>query len=184
MIPGSGLGERLETERLLLRPPEEVDLDGWAALLADRQAAEFLGGPQSRASAWRHLAAEAGSWRLKGYGMFSVIEKASGRWIGRVGPHRPEGYPGLELGWALLPDQWGRGFAGEAAQATVDAVFRDMECDEILHLIDPANRRSIRLAERLGAVRGPRATLPPPYDRFTVDIWRTRRVAHCSPQPR
>ena len=169
------ISERIETERLLLRPPEERDLDGWAALYADPRAAAFIGGPQSRAAAWRHMASEAGSWRMKGFGMFSVIEKESGCWIGRVGPHWPEGYPALEFGWSLLLPHWGRGLAFEAAQAALDAVFGESDCAGLIHLIDPANDRSIRLAERLGATRGPPAPLPPPYESFRVEAWQLPR---------
>jgi RimJ/RimL family protein N-acetyltransferase len=166
---------QIETKRLLLRPPEERDLDGWAALYADPEAAQFIGGPQARGGAWRYMAAEAGSWTLKGYGMFSVIEKESGLWIGRVGPHWPEGYPALELGWSFLRSCWGRGFATEAARATIEATFRDLDCREIIHLIDPQNVRSVRLAERLGARKVGREQLAAPYDDFTVDRWRSQR---------
>lgn len=169
------LVQRIETERLLLRPPREDDLDGWAALLADPVAARFLGGPLSRGEAWRYMAAEAGSWRLKGYGMFSVIEQQSGQWIGRVGPHWPHGYPGLELGWAILPSHWGQGFATEAATAAIRTVFRELDCSEVIHLIDPQNLPSVRLAERLGASRVGAEKLPDPYDRLTVERWRSLR---------
>ncbi|MGH8166339.1 MAG: GNAT family N-acetyltransferase [Woeseiaceae bacterium] len=171
----AGIVQRIETERLLLRPPEEADLDGWEALQADPEAARFLGGPLSRGQAWRNMATEAGSWRLKGYGMFSVIEKQTGQWIGRVGPHWPDGYPGLEVGWAVLPSHWGHGFATEAATAAIRAVFRTLDCSEVIHLIDPQNLRSVTLAERLGASRVGAEKLPDPYDRFTVDRWRSLR---------
>lgn len=169
------LSHPLETERLLLRPPEESDLDAWAGLWADPEAAKFIGGAQSRGRAWLNLAAEAGSWRLRGYGVFSVIEKASGRWIGRTGPHWPEGYPALEVGWSFLRTAWGKGFATEAARAAIGAVFRDLDCAEVIHLIDPRNRRSIALAERLGARRVRRETLSDPYDRLRLDLWCLRR---------
>ena len=84
----------LETERLLLRGIEEKDLDGWATLLGDPESARFIGGAVDRAGAWRAMAAMAGSWQLKGFGMFSVVEKSTGNWIGRLGPWQPEGWPG------------------------------------------------------------------------------------------
>lgn len=170
------LPERIETERLLMRPPCEEDLNGWAALFTDPRSNAFIGGDQGRAAAWRHMAAETGSWRLKGYGFYSLIEKASGRWIGRAGPHWPEGYPALELGWGLLPDHWGRGLATEAARAAVAATFARLKVSAIIHLIDPENLPSIRVAQRLGARPTERATMPPPYESFTVDIWRLTRA--------
>jgi RimJ/RimL family protein N-acetyltransferase len=177
------IAESLETARLYLRPPEEADLDGWAALWADEEATRFLGGRQSRGQAWRSMAAEAGSWRLKGYGMYSVLDKATGQWLGRVGPHWPEGYPGLEVGWALLPCQWGRGIAIEAAIAAIDAVFRGTGVDRIFHLIDPENVRSVNLASRLGSINTGSIALPDPYDKFTVDCWALGRDAWTRSKP-
>ena len=84
------LGPTLETDRLLLRPPVEADLDGWAELMGDEDCARFNGGTMARPAAWRAMASMAGSWALRGYGMFSVVEKESGRWIGRLGPWQPE----------------------------------------------------------------------------------------------
>lgn len=165
------IAERIETPRLLLRPPEEEDLDGWAALWADETAALFLGGVRSRGHAWRTMAMEAGSWRMKGYGMYSVVDRATGAWLGRVGPHWPEGYPGIEVGWAILPAYWGRGIAAEAAAAAIGAAFHGSAADALCHLIDPANIRSIGLARRLGAANAGPQELPDPYDKFTVDRW-------------
>ena len=79
------LGPTLETARLILRPPREEDLDGWEELLGDAETARFIGGVRARADAWRAMMTMAGSWALKGFAMFSVIEKDSGRWFGRIG---------------------------------------------------------------------------------------------------
>ena len=51
------------------------------AVMADPVAARFIGGQQPRASTWRFMATMAGSWALNGFGMFSVIEKASSSWV-------------------------------------------------------------------------------------------------------
>jgi len=179
-MAGTAIADRIETARLILRPPEEPDLDSWAALHADAEATRFIGGVQSRGQSWRSMAAEAGSWRMKGYGMYSVIEKASGAWVGRVGPHWPEGYPGLEVGWAVLRAHWGQGFAKEAAEAAVDEVFRRLDYDQLIHLIDPENLRSIRLAESLGAHCAGAQQLPDPYERFTVECWQLSREARAA----
>jgi len=77
---------RLETSRLISRPPVEGDLDGWAAFDADARATHFFSGPKSRTVAWEGMASAAGMWALRGCGLFSVIEKSSGRWTGRIGP--------------------------------------------------------------------------------------------------
>ena len=145
------VGPTLHTARLILRPPVAADLDGFAAFTAEPEAMRFLGGPQPRNPAWRTLAMLAGSWALHGFGMFSVIEKASGRWIGRLGPWRPEGWPGTEIGWGLLPSAQGKGYAYEGAVAATDWAVDHLGWRDIIHTIAPDNAPSIALARRLGS---------------------------------
>jgi RimJ/RimL family protein N-acetyltransferase len=141
----------LSTERLVLRPPTEADFEAWAGFDADARATAFFGGPIGRAAAWTNLATVAGMWALRGYGLFSVFEAQGGRWVGRVGPWAPEGHPGTEVGWALTPSAWGRGYATEAARAAMAWAFDSLGWTEIIHCIDPANTASIAVAERLGS---------------------------------
>jgi RimJ/RimL family protein N-acetyltransferase len=162
---------RLETERLVLRPPRFEDFEAWAAFATDVEATRFLGGVMSRPVAWRAFAAMVGAWRLQGFAMFSVIEKSSGRWIGRVGPWQPEGWPGPEVGWSLARAAWGNGYATEAATAAMDWSVDVLGWDDIIHSIDPDNTPSRKLAQRLGSrLRGP-GNLPPPHESAKVDIW-------------
>ncbi len=165
------LGPVIETERLILRPPLAEDFEGWAELMGDAQSSQYIGGPVARAAAWRGLATMAGSWSLKGFGMFSMIERESGRWIGRTGPWQPEEWPGTEVGWGILKSAWGRGYAYEAAVASVDWAFDTLGWTEVIHCIDPANTPSQALAERLGSGNRGRGKLPPPFDSYEVDIW-------------
>jgi len=165
------MGPTLETERLWLRPTAAKDFEGWAELMADPQAARFIGGPVPRAAAWRGMASMAGSWALKGFGMFSMIEKATGRWIGRTGPWHPEEWPGTEIGWGILRSAWGRGYATEAAVATIDWAFDALGWDEVIHCIDEKKGPSQKGAARLGAAnRGP-CRLPPPFEEHPMEIW-------------
>lgn len=165
----------LQTPRLVLRPPRREDFDDWATLMADPEAARFLGGAQTRPVAWRGFMSVAGAWHMDGYAMFSVIEKASGRWIGRVGPWCPEGWPGPEIGWAILRDCWGRGYATEAAIASAQWAFATLGWSEIVHVISPDNLASQAVARRLGSYnRGP-GRLPPPYEHSQIDVWGQRR---------
>jgi len=164
-------GPTLETERLLLRRPVEADLDGWAVLVGDPDSARFIGGVVSRAEARRGMAAMTGSWLLKGFGMFSIVEKSSGRWIGRLGPWQPEGWPGTEVGWGLIKDAWGRGYAAEGATAAIDWAFDNLGWTQVIHTIDPRNLPSIALAERLGSRDLGPCRLPPPLDNLEVRAW-------------
>lgn len=161
----------IETNRLVLRVPQENDFDAWAAFMADDVATKFLGGPQPRSVAWRGMATMTGSWALRGYGMFSVIERATSKWIGRIGPWSPEGWPGFEVGWGLIREAWGKGYALEAATAAIDWTFNTLGQPEIIHCIDPENTASLALAQKLGSgFRGP-GRMPPPFEHEKVDLW-------------
>ena len=104
-------GPTLETNRLLLRPPQSEDVAAWTAFAADEETMRHLGGVEPRSAAWRSICTVAGAWTLRGFSMFSVIEKATGRWVGRLGPWMPEGWLGTEVGWGLAREVWGRGYA-------------------------------------------------------------------------
>jgi len=129
-----------------------ADLAPWTAFLADARAARFIGGAQGPHGAWRNLAMMTGAWELDGFAMFSVVEKASGRWIGRVGPWWPPSWPGPEIGWGLVPAVWSRGYATEAARASIAWARDRLGWRHVIHLIHPDNAPSMRLARRLGSV--------------------------------
>ena len=167
---------QLDTPRLLLRSPRMEDFGPWAALMADAEASHFIGGPQPRALAWRGLMLMAGAWHLQGFAMFSVIEKATGRWIGRLGPWYPEGCPGTEIGWGLVRDSWDRGYATEGASAAMDWAFRTLGWAEVIHCIAPDNGASQAVARKLGSRnRGP-GRLPAPFEASQVEIWGQTRA--------
>lgn len=164
-------GPVLFTPRLILRPPVAEDFDAFAAFCGDAETMRFLGGTKTRSEAWRVFATVVGAWTIRGYSYFSVIERDSGRWLGRVGPWLPDGWPGTEVGWGLLPAAAGQGYALEAARAAMDYAVDVLGWDEVIHTIHPDNRRSITLAERLGAAnRGP-TRLPAPLAALRVDAW-------------
>lgn len=143
--------ETLETERLILRQFREEDLDAYVEMVGDPEVMQYLGsGAMNRAEAWRNMAMILGHWRLRGFGMWAVEEKGGGAMIGRVGCWRPEGWPGLEVSWALRRESWGRGFATEAAKASLDAAFDLLAERHVISMIHGQNAASIRVARRLG----------------------------------
>lgn len=164
-------GLRLETPRLILRPTRLEDFDGWAAYMADTEATRFIGGAQPRSIAWRAMMTMAGAWYFNHPAMFSVIEKASGRWVGRLGPWMPEGWPGTEVGWGIIRECWGRGYAVEGAAAAIDWAFDHFGWTDVIHCIGTENRNSQAVARKLGSrLRGP-ARMPAPYENEPVEIW-------------
>jgi len=162
---------RLETPRLVLRVPTVNDLDPWAAMMADPEAARFIGGVSPRAVVWRGLMTMIGSWHACGFAMFSVFEKDTGRWVGRLGPWQPEGWPGTEIGWAIARDCWGRGYAPEGATAATDWAFDHLGWTDVIHSIAPDNVASQAVARKLGSRNLGPGTLPPPFQDSPIDIW-------------
>ncbi len=167
----SPLGPTIETDRLILRPPVDADFDGFCGFHADAEAMTHLGGLATPPVVWRTLRTIAGSWALDGFGMFSVIEKATGKWIGRIGPLYPHAWPDREVGWGLLTEAQGKGYAKEAAIASMNFACDVLGWDVIIHTIAPANLPSAKLARTLGSHVMRQAYLPDPYADLMVDIW-------------
>lgn len=173
---------RLETARLMLRVPDAGDFEAWARSEADPEVMRHLGGPLPRVSAWKNLLATIGSWHAQGFGPFSVIDKADGGWLGRIGPLHHVDWPGNEIGWTLAREAWGHGYAIEAAQAATAWAFAHLGWDAVIHCIAPANAPSQAVARKLGSTNHGPGRLPPPYDVRPVDIWgqsRAEWLAHC-----
>jgi RimJ/RimL family protein N-acetyltransferase len=162
---------QIATPRLLLRVPRAADLDPWAEMMTDEEVARFIGGVTPRPIAWRALMTMIGAWHATGVSMFSVVEKTSGRWLGRLGPWMPDGWPGPEVGWALVRDCWGRGYATEGAGAAIDWAFDHLGWDRVIHSISPDNVASQAVARKLGSRNLGPGSLPPPFQDSRVDIW-------------
>ncbi len=147
---------KIETERLTLRPMTADDVEPHMAMMQDPATAKFLcpdGVPRPRAEEWRAAASMLGHWQIRSYGFFSVIEKATGEWVGRVGPWMPEGWPSLECGWSIKADRWGKGYGPEAAVASIRWTFdRFPELSRIISVIDPDNTNSQEVAKKVGEV--------------------------------
>jgi RimJ/RimL family protein N-acetyltransferase len=91
-----------------------------------------------------------GHWYYRGFGVWAVEDKSSGRVVGRIGFMDPFGWPGFELGWTLARDCWGQGYATEGARRALAYAFTEMDRDHVISLIAPDNVASIKVAERLG----------------------------------
>jgi len=166
----------IETDRLLLRKPTIEDLDRWTEMMADPVASRYLGGVIQAPIAWRILMQVRGAWELTGISMFSVVEKHRGLWVGRVGPWRPLGWPGDEVGWGLHPDAWGKGYALEAAIASIDYAFDELRWESVVHCINPENRPSQALARRLGSRVLRQDTMVASFGTEIVDVWGQSRA--------
>jgi len=143
----------ITTDRLRLRGWAESDLDAFARLNANAEFIAYLGGgvPISRAESWRVMAMAIGHWVLRGYGLWVVEDKLSGEFIGRVGLLKMDDWPALEVGWGIHPEHFGKGYATEAAKASADWAFNNLDCDSLISIIDPRNTASKAVAKRIGS---------------------------------
>lgn len=151
----------LSTEHLRLRAPEPGDFEAFAAFLGSWRA-RHLGGPVGRGPAWRAFCHMMGHWVVRGWGPF-VIEHER-RVIGHGGPWRPDPSPATELGWCLWREgDEGRGHAAEAVRAARAHAWA-LGIRGMVSYVGPFNARSVRVAERVGAVRCEHAERPSPTD--------------------
>ena len=165
----------LETPRLILRGWRPEDFAPYAAMLADPETARFItrhGEPYSEHQVWGEMAWLIGHWQMLGYGMFVVEERATGNFVGRIGPLAPPGWPGFEIAWGLARPAWGKGYAQEAARTAIDWSFETLPLDRIVSIIHPDNHPSQRVAERVGERRTDERFTP---FRDTCEIWELRR---------
>lgn len=158
----------LETPRLTLRAFAPGDVEAFAGFYAS-PASAFVGGPEDLIATWRRIASYAGCWALRGYGKFVVVDKASGRPAGIVGPWYPEGWPEPEIGWTVLPEFEGRGYAAEAAIRAIGYAYDELGWRTAMSAVFLGNERSTRLAGRLGARLDGTAEIKP-YG--VLEIWR------------
>ena len=160
----------VETARLLLRVPELADAEPLMAVFWDpevvaRKQVTLREQPGGLDRAMKNTRSMLRQWELRGYGQWSVVERATGQVIGCVGFYHPqpstsardalsaEGqqeWPGVDLGWVLHRSRWGHGFATEAATAALAWVWKFTASDRVVSLIAPHDLRSIRVATKIG----------------------------------
>jgi RimJ/RimL family protein N-acetyltransferase len=181
----------LETERLLLRPPTEGDVDAWAAFLTDPVVARYLGPSLSgREAVEAHVARVLERHAADGFGLLALERKEDGRVIGRSGFlvwDRRTWRPGtlrdagdaaeVEIGWALAADCWGRGYATEAGAACRDAGFEQLGLERVSAIIQPRNERSQAVARRLGMAPGEALRTASGLE---AQLWTVRRRSESS----
>jgi RimJ/RimL family protein N-acetyltransferase len=151
-----GPASSVATTRLLLRVPELADAEALTGIFWDPEVVEqkqvtLREPPGGLDLALRNTRDMLRQWELRGYGHWSVIEKATGHVIGCVGFYHPQReWPGVDLGWVLHRSRWGHGFATEAATAALGWAWEFTQVDRIISLIAPHDRRSIRIATKIG----------------------------------
>ena len=145
----------LETPRLLLRLPELSDVEPFMGIFWDPEVVEkkqvtLTESPGDVDVARRQTAAFLDQWKLRGYGMWTVVEKATGEVIGCVGLQMWKGWPGVELAWVIHRSRWNHGFATEAGLAALQWAWDSTKIDHVISLINADDLRSMRVATKIG----------------------------------
>jgi RimJ/RimL family protein N-acetyltransferase len=146
----------LQASRLLLRIPGEEDADFMLKLFSDPNVNRFLlsSRPYSREIILEGIARSQACHSANKFSRWILQLKSNGEPVGHAGllVKEIESVPELELGYALNPSAWGKGYAFEAAAATLEYAFAKLGRDRVVAITHPENRASIRLAERIGMV--------------------------------
>ncbi len=151
-MEGKQLAVVLETERLILRHLTIDDADAVFAVIGDPDTMEFYPQKFTRedAAGWINRSLER--YRRDGYGLFAVVLKSTGEFVGTCGLVRQEveGESMLEVGYHFRRDHWGHGHATEAARGCMDYAFGHLQVEKVVSLILSENVPSQRVAERNG----------------------------------
>lgn len=139
----------IDTERLYLRPMVMRDVDDLVALHADPEVSRYMR-PVDRDEAIDRLRRDEGDWREHGHGLFALLASDDGRFVGRVALKYWPQFDEAEVGWVLRREEWGHGYATEAARACADWGFRQFRYPYLTAMIRAENTRSIRVAGRIG----------------------------------
>jgi RimJ/RimL family protein N-acetyltransferase len=141
----------LETERLLLRPPERRDISAFAPLIGDFDVAKNLATvphPYAETDAFTWIE-RLGERRARGEAhQFGVTRKIDGAYMGSCGLHLEKGE--LELGYWLGKPYWKMGYATEAARRVIEFAFEDLQASDIWAGWFHDNPRSGHVLAKLG----------------------------------
>jgi RimJ/RimL family protein N-acetyltransferase len=142
----------IRTPRLRLRPATPDDAGFLVALMNDPSYLHFIGdrGVRTLEDARQYLASAVVYRYDDGLGLNVVEALAGGQAVGICGLVQRPDLVHADLGYALLPQHAGRGYAAEAARATLDHAFATLGLARVLAITRPDNLRSRRVLEAIG----------------------------------
>ncbi|WP_199034568.1 GNAT family N-acetyltransferase [Glycomyces salinus] len=170
---------RLETERLVLRPCTEADVEPIAQINADPEVMRYIGDgrPRNPEKTREGVEKSMRHWDEHGWGGFAVEIAETGEVIGlavlAVPDFLPEILPAVEVGWRIERGRWGRGYAPEAARAAIGFALGEAGMDRLVSCIHSENAASRRVAEKLGMALE-RTTVVPGHG-VPCEVWEIRR---------
>ncbi|PLT21827.1 GNAT family N-acetyltransferase [Psychrobacter sp. MES7-P7E] len=144
----------IETERLYLRQWQASDFAPFAEMNADSKVMEYF--PKLLTTSMSNAIAKKCQSLIddNGWGFWAVSLKETDTFIGMVGLNHAHAdmpfSPAVEIAWRLHNDYWGQGYATEAARASLDFAFVELEIEEVVAFTAVINKRSQLVMERLG----------------------------------
>ena len=147
----------LKTERLILRPWCEQDLEPFAKLNADPRVMEYFPATLSKAESDQLAGRIKTKMDEKGWGIWAVSVPGVAEFIGFIGLNSEDQIsfpapftPAVEVGWRIAFEYWGKGYATEGAKAALAYGFETLNLGEIVSFTAVQNMRSRRVMERIG----------------------------------
>jgi ribosomal-protein-alanine N-acetyltransferase len=141
----------LETERLILRPMNETDIDAVYKMRRDNEIMRFIREPvtnRDEAENWINLISSR--WAKDKIGFCSLIEKNSGNFAGWCGLWELKESGEIEVGYAIAREFWGKGYASESAAAFLEYGFNKLNLEKIVAVAREENTASRRVMEKIG----------------------------------
>jgi len=149
--------KNIETERLILRQWRADDAEVFALINQDEKVIEFLRGPMSLNDSQEFITRTNNFINQHGFGLWAATIKETAELIGFVGLHIPDFEshftPCVEIGWRLASQQWGKGYATEAAREVLKIGFENFGLKEIVAITVTKNIRSRNVMEKIGMTR-------------------------------
>lgn len=149
---------RLETRRLLLREWRNDDVEGWVAMNGDERVMAFFPSTYDRVHAEASAAKLRAALERDGYGWWIMDVRHGPSFAGVIAlqdvPFEAPFTPALEIGWRLIYDAWGHGYATEGAMVALRFAFDTLGRNEVVAYTAENNVRSRRVMERLGMTHG------------------------------
>ena len=152
--------EIARTQRLLVEYLRAEHIEPLCDIWCDPAVTKFMGGPRIREKVRQSLQEELALPET--YTLWPVVEQASGKVVGHCGllEKEQDGHKDIELVYVIASGYQRRGYGFEAAQAIAGYGFRQLNLGRLIALIEPENRSSQRLAEKLGFTAGPTIIRP------------------------
>jgi ribosomal-protein-alanine N-acetyltransferase len=168
--------DQLESERLITRFLQTEDSEIWKTFLKNPEATElfpqvFRDDPEEQATIW--IERQQTRYNDNRFGLQAIIEKSSGKFVGQCGllAQEVDGIHYTEVGYHVLPEYWGKGYAPEAARLFLNYGFTEFGLENIISIINIHNTKSQRVAQKNGLVRGNQTK----WNDIDVHLWKVKR---------